>query len=83
MTATAKTYTLQREDGSAVTAQEVYDALMAGPVWLITAERYMSVYWFSWRDSSGGVTDPTDVGVVLVSTGDQTITIGNESLIEK
>lgn len=83
MPSVAKKYTLQREDGSAVTAQEVYDALMAGPVWLIMPKAYEPVLAFLWRDSSGGVTDPTDVGVVLVSAGDQTITIGNESLIEK
>lgn len=81
MAAPAKTYTLQREDGSAVTAQEVYDALMAGPVWVIMPEAYEPVLAFLWRDSSGGVTDPTNVGVVLVRTSDQIITIGDESLI--
>lgn len=81
--AAAKTYTLQREDGGAVTAQEVYDALMAGPVWLITANGCMLVDRFSWLDSSGGVTDPTDVGVILVSTGNHTLTIGDKSLIGK
>lgn len=80
---TAKKYTLQREDGSAVTAQEVYDALMAGPVWLITANGYVSAYKFSWRDSNGGVTNPTNVGVIKVDTGEQQITIGDKSLFGK
>lgn len=76
----SKEYTLQREDGSAVTAQEVYDALMAGPVWLITANGYVSAHKFSWRDFDYDVTNPTNVGAIKIDTGEQQITIGDESL---
>lgn len=81
--ASQTTYTLQREDGSAVTAQEVYDALMSGPVWVITGDGNFMVIGFAWRDSSGDTTDPTDVGVIVIAVGEQQITIGDKSLIQK
>lgn len=72
---------LQREDGSAVTAQEVYDALMSGLVWVITDDGTLMVMGFIWRDSNGATTDPTDVGVIMIVAGKQQITIGDKSLI--
>ena len=77
------TCTLQHENGSAVTAQEVYDALMSGPVWVIADEDNFMVMGFAWIDSTGGITDPTDVGVIAIVVGDQKITIGDKSLIQK
>lgn len=74
---------LQREDGSAVTAQEVYDALMSGPVWVITDDGTLMVMGFMWLDSNGATTDPTDVGVIMIVAGEQQITIGDKSLISK
>lgn len=85
MPAAAKTYTLQREDGSAVTAQEVYDALMAGPVWLMTDDlAYHTIMLFAWWDSSGGHTNPADVGAIVIAVLSEqpiSITIGDKSLI--
>lgn len=79
--ANTKTYTLQHEDGSAVTAQEVYDALMSGPVWVITDEGTFMVGRFMWLDSNGTTTNPADVGVIMIAVGDQQITIGDKSMI--
>lgn len=77
------TYSLQREDGSVVTAQEVYDALMSGPVWVITDEGTFMVRGFMWLDSNGTTTNPADVGVIMIVVGEQQITIGDKSLISK
>ncbi len=78
--ATLKTYQLQHEDGSAVTAQEVYDALMSGPVWVVTDDGNFMATGFVWRDSNGGVDDATDVGVVMIEADEQRITVGDSSL---
>lgn len=80
MVSTVTNYLLQREDGTEVTAQEVYDALMSGPVWVIIGEGNLLVTGFAWRDSNGTTDDATDVGVIIIAAGEQQITIGDSSL---
>lgn len=69
MAASNPTYTITREDGSAVTPQEVYDAFMSGPVILELAGTDFneeavasSLLWL-------GASSTTVVGVVLKATG--------------
>lgn len=64
------TFTLYNQDGVAVTAQEVYDALMAGTVYLHAQNVYCLVANWQWFDSTGGASDETDVvGVVIYTYG--------------
>lgn len=58
----AKTYTLQHADGTAVTAQEVYNAFTSGIVLLDDGAGQLGlVKTMYWQDSSGGQSDPTNV----------------------
>ena len=70
------TYTLYNQDGVAVTAQEVYDALMAGTVYLHAKNAYHLVTQWYWFDSTGGISDNNNVGAVCMNAGDTTITVG-------
>ena len=69
MASMAKNYTLQHTDGTAVTAQEVYDAFTSGIV-LIDSNSVNDgiclVQKMIWVDSSGGISDPTDVVACIV-----------------
>ena len=74
-------YTLQKEDGSEVTAQEVYDALMSGPVFLHIEMMYLVPPQWTWVDINSTQDDPTNVGLVMITISDNiTITIGDKSL---
>lgn len=73
-------YTLQKEDGSEVTAQEVYDALMSGPVFLHIEGMYLVPTQWSWADINSTQDDPTNVGLVIIKADTNQITIGDESL---
>ena len=70
------TYTLYNQDGVAVTAQEVYDALMAGTVYLHAENAYHLVTRWYWFDSTGGASDNNNVVAVGMDAGDTTITVG-------
>lgn len=73
-------YTLQKEDGSEVTAQEVYDALMSGPVFLHTEGMYLVPTQWAWVDINSTQDDPTNVGLVVIRFSNKTINIGDTSL---
>lgn len=73
-------YILQKEDGSEVTAQEVYDALMSGPVFLNIEMMYLVPTLWTWADINSTQDDPTNVGLVTIKTSDNTINIGDTSL---
>lgn len=75
-----KKYTLQHADGTAVTAQEVYDAFMSGPVFLHTDMMYVVPTSWEWVDMNSAQDDPTNVGLVVIMASDNTITIGDTSL---
>lgn len=70
------TYTLYNQDGVAVTAQEVYDALMAGTVYLRIKNNYVLVTRWCWSDSTGGASDDNNVVAVGVYVGNDEITVG-------
>lgn len=70
------TYTLYNQDGVAATAQEVYDALMAGTVYLRVKNYYALVTSWRWSDSTGGVSDDNNVVAVGMDAGGDTITVG-------
>lgn len=70
------TYTLYNQDGVAVTAQEVYDALMAGTVYLHAQNVYCLVTNWRWFDSTGGASDNNNVVAVGMDVGDTEITVG-------
>ena len=72
--------TLKKEDGSEVTAQEVYDALMSGPVFLHAEMMYLAPTQWSWVDINGTQDDPTNVGLVNIKADRNLINIGDESL---
>ena len=76
-----RTYTLQHADGTAVTAQEVYDAFMSGPVFLYADMMYVVPTNWAWFDINSTQDDPTNVGLVVIMVSDNiTITIGDKSL---
>jgi hypothetical protein len=70
------TYTLYNQDGVAATAQEVYDALMAGTVYLHVQNVYHLVTNWQWFDSTGGASDNNNVVAVGMGTGDGEIIVG-------
>ena len=70
------TYTLYNQDGAAVTAQEVYDALMAGTVYLHAENAYNLVTRWGWSDSTGGASDDNNVVAVRMDAGWDMITVG-------
>lgn len=80
MASAAPKYILQKEDGSEVTAQEVYDALMSGPVFLHKEGMYLVPTQWSWVDINSTQDDPTNVGLVMIRTSDNMINIGDTSL---
>ena len=76
-----RTYTLQHVDGTAVTAQEVYNAFMSGPVFLYAEMRYLVPTGWAWVDINSTQDDPTNVGLVVIQTSEiSTIYVGDKSL---
>ena len=78
---TSATYTLQHPDGSEVTAQEAYDAYMAGGIRLRMADSsnlyaYFDVIEFYWADADGAQNDPSSVVYCILATLDTTYSIG-------
>ena len=80
MAESIKVATLQKEDGSEVTAQEVYDALMSGPVFLHAEMMYLVPTQWEWCDINSTQDDPTNVGLVMINLGRIQINIGDTSL---
>lgn len=80
MASMTKNYTLQHTDGTAVTAQEVYDAFTSGIVLIDSSSTnggLCIVQNMIWVDSSGGMSDPTDVVGCVVFGSFGEIGIGN------
>lgn len=85
----APTYTLTHEDGSEVTAQEVYDAFMAGPVILEQGDgggyttEYVAtgLYWQGGTASNG---DPANVNYaqLVLANGDIIVAVGTQTSSE-
>lgn len=80
----APTYTITHEDGSEVTAQEVYDAFMAGPVILeqgngggyATENVVTGLYWQGGTTGNG---DPASVNYAKLELANGNIvTVGTE-----
>lgn len=76
-------YVLQHPDGSEVTAQEAYDAYMAGAVrirFLDDMEGFSDVIAMAWADSSGASLDSSNVVFVayelFINSSTKTIQIG-------
>lgn len=57
---------ITKADGSEVTAQEVYDAVMAGPCFIDTGEGLVMITEIIWLDSSGAMENSTDVVFCIV-----------------
>lgn len=79
--ATASTdYIITHEDGTAVTAQEAYDAYVAGGVRLRGVrngvESFNDVVSMAWTDSSGASNDPSDVVFVYLVNNAVEVRIG-------
>ena len=84
MASQTRKYTLQHADGTAVTAQEVYDAFMSGPVFLYAEMRYLVPTGWTWVDINGTQDDPTNVGLVVIQASEiSTIYVGDKSLGEQ
>ena len=75
------TYTLYNQDGVAATAQEVYDALMAGTVYLHAENAYQLVTQWRWSDSTGGASDDNNVVAVGMLAGEAEITVGARPMV--
>lgn len=74
MAGVATKLSLQWPDGSAVTAQEVYDAAMSGIVYFEGSD--YSLYTlsdFSWADAAGTQEDSTNVVAVDVTVSDDNV----------
>ena len=56
--------TLKHADGTAVTAQEAFDAFMNTRVLLVQNTTTYEVISMDWRDNNKTQTDPTNVGYV-------------------
>ena len=81
--------TLKHSNGTAVTAQEAYDAFMNTRVLIVEGETTHEAINMVWYDNNSAQTDPTNVGYVKLSfVGDNsgtasigTITVGDKSLV--
>ena len=80
---------LKHADGTAVTAQEVYDAFMNTRVLIVKGENTYEAINMVWYDNNSEQTDPTNVGYVQLSyvvdsagtVSISTIKVGNASLV--
>lgn len=67
MATISETYiSITKADGSEVTAQEVYDAVMAGPCFIDIGEELAMITEIAWLDSSGTMANSTDVAFCIV-----------------
>ena len=58
---------LKRADGTAVTAQEAYDAFMNTRVLIVKDDTTHEAISMVWYDNNSAQTDPTNVGYVKLS----------------
>ena len=80
---------LKHADGTAVTAQETYDAFMNTRVLIVKSGTTYEAINMVWYDNNSAQTDPTNVGYVKLSTvydnsgtvSIGTIEVGNKSLV--
>lgn len=82
MASQTRTYTLQHADGTAVTAQEVYNAFTSGIVLLDFGDIAFTALSIMWVDNNGTNNDPNNVGYAELRTANMNIRIvvGDESL---
>ena len=59
--------TLHHADGTAVTAQEAYDAFMNTRVLIVKGDTTYEVVNMVWYDNNSAQNDPTNVGYVKLS----------------
>ena len=83
---------LRHADGTAVTAQEAYDAFMNTRVLVVVAKTTYEVIGMRWYDTNSAQDDPTNVGfvrlgyVLIGSSGTVNlafISVGDSSLVPK
>ena len=80
---------LKHADGTAVTAQEAYDAFMNTRVLIVHGGNAFEIISIVWYDNNSAQADPTNVGYVKLSyvvdssgtASISTITVGNASLV--
>ena len=85
----AVTDKLKHADGTAVTAQEAYDAFINTRVLIVMSAATYEAISMVWYDNNSAQTDPTNVGYVQLSyvvdssgtASISTIEVGNASLI--
>ena len=81
--------TLKHSNGTAVTAQEAYDAFMNTRVLIVKEETTYEAINMKWYDTNSAQTDPANVGYVQLSyvvdsagtVSISNITVGNASLV--
>ena len=81
--------TLKHSNGTAVTAQEAYDAFMNTRVLLVRDKTTYEAISMVWYDNNSAQTDPTNVGYVQLSyvvdssgtASISTIKVGDKSLV--
>lgn len=61
------TYILRHENGTAVTAQEAYDAFMNTRVLIVLGIDTYEVISMAWYDNNSAQDDPTNVGYVKLN----------------
>lgn len=80
---------LKHTNGTAVTAQEAYDAFMNTRVLIVIGETTHEAISMKWYDNNSAQDDPTNVGYVMLSAINNTsgaasigpIVVGNPSLV--
>ena len=80
---------LKHTNGTAVTAQEAYDAFMNTRVLIVIGDTTHEAIKMKWYDNNSAQADPTNVGYVKLSyvvdssgtVSISTITVGNASLV--
>ena len=85
----AATITLKHSNGTAVTAQEAYDAFMNTRVLIVDGEITYEAINMVWYDNNSAQTDPTNVGYVKLFTVYENLgtlqmsptEVGNSSLV--
>ena len=80
---------LRHANGTAVTAQEAYDAFMNTRVLIVVGETTHEAISMQWYDNNSAQDDPTNVGYVMLSAMNNNsgaasispIEVGNPSLV--
>ena len=80
------TYILRNANGTAVTAQEAYDAFMNTRVLIVHGGNVLEIISIVWYDNNSAQADPTNVGYVKLSSvvdNSGTVTIGTIEVGDK